>query len=158
MSELYEWVLLLHVTSAVILLGTGVGTAFQLHAAYRSQDTRVLATVARHTIRADWWFTATSATVQPASGLALIVLGGWDPTTSWIVTGALLYTLAMMCWIRAAWLQYRIARLSAQSQRSTGLLPEEAHRAMHQWRCLGWPALGALLATLAMMVMKPALW
>ena len=158
MIEFYGWVKWMHVVSATVLLGAGIGTAYQLWAAHRRRETAALAAVARNTVRADWLFTAPAALVQPATGLALVHIAGIDAGAGWLVASWALYAVALGCWVRVAWLQYRVARLAERSHRSGTALPEAGERAMREWFRLGWPALAALLATLALMVMKPTLW
>ena len=158
MIELYGWVKWMHIVSATLLLGTGIGTAFQLWAAHGRRESAALAAVARNTVRADWLFTAPAAVMQPATGLALVHIAGIDPQASWLLASWALYAVAMACWVRVAWLQYRVARLAEHAHGSGTALPEAVARAMREWFRLGWPALAALLATLALMVMKPTLW
>ena len=158
MIELYGWVKWMHIVSATLLLGTGIGTAFQLWAAHRRRKSAALAAVARNTVWADWLFTAPTAVAQPVTGLALVHITGVDAGASWLVASWALYAVAMACWVRVAQLQYRVARLAEHAHGSSTTLPEAGERAMREWFRLGWPALAALLATLALMVMKPTLW
>ncbi len=67
----YEIVKTLHVVSATILFGTGLGTAFFMWRADRSGDVAAVAFAARHTVLADWLFTAPAVVFQPLSGLWL---------------------------------------------------------------------------------------
>src|SRR3546814_7828668 len=79
MTDLYLVVQWLHVLSATVLFGTGIGIAFFLWAAHLGGDVATIAGVSRLVVRADWIFTATAGIVQPLSGAVLIGLGGWDP-------------------------------------------------------------------------------
>ena len=70
---------ILHIVSATILFGTGLGTAVQMWLTHRSGDPRALAVVARNVVRADFFFTAPAVVVQPVTGAALIAPTGADP-------------------------------------------------------------------------------
>ena len=158
MSELYGWVKWMHIVSATLLLGAGVGTAFQLYAAHRARQSAALAVVTRNTVRADWLFTAPATVAQPVTGLALIHLGGFDAQASWLIASWGLYAGAIACWARVVWLQHRVAKLAEDAHRTRTEPPVAYQRAMREWVGLGWPAYTALVTTLGLMVMKPTLW
>jgi uncharacterized membrane protein len=111
--------------------------------------------IGRLVVCADWIFTGTSGVVQPASGIALIVLAGWDPWSGWLVATYLLYALAFACWVPVVVLQIRATRLAEQAEAAGAALPEAYHRAMRLWFALGWPAFIALMAVFLLMVGKP---
>lgn len=48
---------MLHIVSATVLFGTGIGTAFVVWRAYRSGEVATIAFAARHAVIADWLFT-----------------------------------------------------------------------------------------------------
>lgn len=76
---LIEWV---HVLSATVLFGTGIGSAYYLLAATLRRDAALVAGVARLVVWADWLFTATTAVIQPLTGLWLAHLAGFPLGTS----------------------------------------------------------------------------
>ncbi len=85
MSEPYLWLKWLHIVSATVLFGTGIGTAFQMWMAHRSGSIEAIAVVARHTVLADWLFTLTAGLVQPTSGVALALVTGQGLAAGWLV-------------------------------------------------------------------------
>lgn len=148
----------LHLVSAAVLFGTGLGTALHMWLAHLSGDLRAIAVVARNVVRADWWFTAPSAVAQPLSGLALVHLAGYDPFESWLVAAYALYAVAAICWLVVVRLQIEARDLAVAAACDGTALPPAYHRAMRAWFALGWPAFVALLATFWLMVAKPAIW
>lgn len=158
MSDPYLWLKWLHVLSAVVLFGTGLGTALQMWLAHLHRDPRAIAVVARNVVLVDWLFTATSGAVQPVSGALLVTLSGIDPFESWLVASYLLYAVAAVCWFPVVWLQTRVRDIAADAVRHETQLPPEYDRYMRAWFWLGWPAFSSLLAIFALMVMRPALW
>lgn len=147
-----------HVLSAALLFGTGLGTAFFMWFTHRSGDVGAIARVARLTVLADWVFTTPAVIVQPLSGFAMAHLAGFDWRTPWILLALALYLLAGLCWIPVVFLQRRARDLAVAALRQGSALPPAYQRAMRGWFALGWPAFLAVLATYWLMVAKPALW
>lgn len=69
----WKWV---HILSAAVLFGTGLGIAFFMLMAHRTGNPLIIAGVGRIVIAADFLFTATAVVVQPVSGIALAALAG----------------------------------------------------------------------------------
>ena len=66
---LYEIVKTVHILSATILFGTGLGTAWFMWRADRSGDAASIVATARNVVLADWLFTTPAIILQPLSGL-----------------------------------------------------------------------------------------
>lgn len=158
MSEAYLWIKWIHILSGMLLFGTGLGTAFHLYATHLRGDVAAIAAATRNTVLADWLFIASSGVIQPASGLVLIHLAGFDYFESWLIATYVLYGIAAICWIRVVFLQYRMRVLAETARATASALPPDYYSAMRLWFALGWPAFIALLVILALMVVKPALW
>lgn len=148
----------LHIVSAALLFGTGLGTAFFMWFTHRGGDVRAIATAARLTVRADYWFTLPAVIVQPLSGFAMLYMAGLDWRLPWIEASLALYVVAGACWIPVVVLQRTARDLAAAALRAGTPLPATYHRAMRWWFWLGWPAFSAVLLTYWLMVAKPALW
>lgn len=85
----------------------------------------------------------------------MIVDGGIDPTSSWIVLGAALYVLAGLCWIPVVWLQIRMKKMLEASVAGRGLDQTAYDRLRRAWFLLGWPAFLGLAVVFWLMVAKP---
>jgi uncharacterized membrane protein len=157
MSDAYGWLKLLHVLSAALLFGTGLGTAFHMWLAHRSGDLRAIAAAARSTVLADWLFTAPAVLLQPATGLLLAERAGLDLAARWLLLVYALYLVAGACWLPVVWLQLRVRTLAAAAVATGRPLPPAYRRCMRAWFWLGWPAFAAMLAIYALMVMRPEL-
>lgn len=145
----------LHLLSATILFGTGLGTAFHLWVTHRGGEVRAIASAARTVVLADFLFTTPAVLVQPATGWALARLDGIDLLEPWLVAAYGLYLLVGACWLPVVWLQLRIRRLAAEAAGADAPLPPAYHRAMRWWFALGWPAFLAMIAIFWLMVAKP---
>ncbi|WP_425052010.1 DUF2269 family protein [Psychromarinibacter sp. S121] len=156
-----DWYLVLkwlHILSSTVLFGTGIGTAFQMVWAMRTGRVETVHSVASGVVVADWIFTTPAGIVQPATGLALVFLGGWGWDASWLIVTYAAYALAFVCWAPVVRLQIRIRDLARDAMDNGEPLPDEARRLYRLWFALGWPAFGALVGVFWMMVAKPALW
>ena len=158
MSDGYLWLKVLHVLSATILFGTGVGTAFLMYVTHLRGSTPEIVAATRNTILADWSFTLPSGVVQPVTGLALAWIAGFDLLAGWLTLSYVLYIVAIGCWVRVVALQYRVHALAQDALQDSEALPPEYFRAMREWFVLGWPAFLSLVAVFVLMVMKPPLW
>lgn len=148
-----KWV---HVVSSTVLFGTGLGTAYYMLQGWRSGQPVIAAAVGRMVIRADWIFTLTAGIVQPATGIGLMVLEGWQPQTPWLVATYILYAIAFACWAPVVALQIQATRIAAATLEGAPL-PDVYHRKMRAWFLLGWPAFIALLIIFFLMIAKPGL-
>ncbi|MBF0355989.1 MAG: DUF2269 domain-containing protein [Alphaproteobacteria bacterium] len=146
---------IVHILSATLLFGTGLGTAFHMWFAYRRGDASTLATVTSNVVMADWLFTATSGVMQVATGIALIILGGHHPHALWLVIVYVLYFLALVCWLPVVAIQYKVRDLAKAAANAGQPLPSKARRLMLIWFALGWPAFLALVGIFALMVIRP---
>lgn len=155
MSSTYLWIKLAHVISATVLFGTGLGTAFQMWMAHRGGDPRAVAAVARNVVIADLVFTTPAAILQPATGIVLMRLAGFDPASGWLLATYALYGLAGACWLPVVWLQIRIRDLARDAVATGRPLPDDYHRCMRAWFRLGWPAFTAVIVIFWLMLMKP---
>lgn len=158
MNDPFLWIKWLHILSAIVLFGTGLGTAFHMFVTYCRGDVNAIAVSVRNTVLADWVFTAIAGVLQPMTGLLLIILGGYDPFESWLVLTYVLYVVAGACWLKVVQLQYRMRNSAGAAVRRGEALPSEYRKTMRLWFILGWPAFLSLLAVTLLMVMKPVLW
>ena len=144
----------LHVLSATVLFGTGLGIAFFFWSSRQSDDhARLFA--ARTTVLADFLFTLPAVILQPLTGAWLILRGGIDPRAPWILLSLVLYGLAGLCWIPVVRLQIRMKRM-LEARIAGGAFDERAYERLRRtWFLLGWPAFLALIAVFWLMVAKP---
>lgn len=145
-----------HLLSAAVLLGTGIGIAYFMFTACISRNLEALRVVARNVIIADWIFTASAVVIQPLTGAWMMIERGWPFTSNWFIATALLYVAVGACWIPVVCLQYRMARLAREAV-SYAALGVEFKRSSHWWVALGLPAFVMVLALYALMVFKPGI-
>ncbi|HEY7808550.1 MAG TPA: DUF2269 domain-containing protein [Croceibacterium sp.] len=146
----------IHVVSATILFGTGLGIAFFFLMGFRSDDTRAAYEVARTTTIADMLFTLTAGVVQPLTGFAMLHRAGIDPWSRWLEWTYALYAVALACWLPVVWLQLRMRDMLRAKLGSEAIDEARLRRYFRIWFVLGWPAFLGLIAIFWLMVDKPA--
>lgn len=149
----YGLIKTLHIISATVLFGTGLGTAYFMWSANRTRDARVVAATARHVVRADWLFTTPTVVFQPLSGAWLVQAAGYS-WASWVGLSLGLYALAGLCWLPVVWLQMRMRDAAHTAAANGQALPDTYWRDAKIWFWLGVPAFSAMAGVFFLMVFK----
>jgi len=157
MDDLATWLKLIHILSATVLFGTGMGTAFFMWRADKAGDVAAIAVTARHVVLADLLFTTPAVIVQPVTGVWLAFERGYDFTEPWLWAAIALYILTGACWLPVVWLQAKMRDMAEAARNSGKALPARYHRFMRIWFILGWPAFSAVIAIFILMLFRPDL-
>jgi uncharacterized membrane protein len=144
---------LIHILSATLLLGTGMGIAFFMFMAVRTGNLEHIRRTARHVVLADWLFTTPAVITQLATGIALMKILGYSFSSAWFYWVIGLFILVGACWIPVVFIQIKLRNL-AQAE----LLPEQFRKLFTIWIYLGIPAFISVLAIFYLMVFKPSLF
>lgn len=145
----YLWVKLLHILSATVLFGTGMGTAFFMLRAYLSRNNEAIAVTTRNVVLADWLFTTPAVLVQLATGLWLTSRLGIAFDSAWFAAVISLFVFVGGCWIPVVWIQIRIRNLIA-----AGASRESYRKLMQTWVVLGVLAFSSVIVLFYLMVSK----
>ncbi len=146
---LYSWVKLLHILSATILLGTGIGIAFFMLKAHLSGNKQAIAVTAHNVVIADWLFTTPAVIIQFTTGLWLTYRLGIPFNSVWFVAVLGLFIFVGLCWVPVVRIQIRIKDLIQNDGRV-----EDYRRLMRVWILLGIPAFCGVLVLFFLMVSK----
>jgi uncharacterized membrane protein len=146
----------LHILSSTLLFGTGLGSAFYMFFASLTRDARVVATVVRYVVIADYAFTTPTIIIQPVTGLYLIHLAGFPLSSTWIAASIALYFLAGACWLPVVWMQIKMRDMAATASANNTELPPRYWAFLKWWVALGIVAFFALVVVFYLMVAKPA--
>ncbi|WAC27170.1 DUF2269 family protein [Ancylobacter sp. SL191] len=145
----------LHLIGAIVLIGTGAGIAFFMVMAHRTGNATKIAGVARIVVRADFLFTATAVVAQPITGVLLAREVGYPLTESWIVLSVILYLVIGAFWVPVLVIQMRVRDMAEAADTMHQPLPPQYHRLFWIWFAFGFPAFGAILAILWLMIARP---
>jgi uncharacterized membrane protein len=146
-----------HVIGACVLLGTGAGIAFFMLVAHLTGQAMTVAAVSRIVVLADFVFTATAVILQPVTGVWLAYEVGYPLTEGWLVLSITLYILTGAFWLPVVWMQMQMRDLAVQAAKTQSALPARYNRLFWTWFAFGFPAFGAVIAILWLMIAKPAL-
>lgn len=155
MTEWYLPIKWVHIVSSAVLFGTGAGIAYFFLRAHQTGDARIIASVSRDVVVADGIFTAMAVVLQPVTGFAMLWIGGYPLTATWIKLSLALYVLVGCCWLPVVWLQIRMRDLACEAVSVGTALPSTYHRYYSWWFALGWPAFLGVLVIFYLMVAKP---
>lgn len=148
--ELYLGVKLVHILSATLLFGTGLGTAFFMLRAYHGGDPNAMLSTAKTVVVADWLFTAPAVVLQVITGTWLTARLQIPYNSVWFVVVIGLFLLVGACWLPVVWIQIKIRDLL----RLGGTI-DECRSMMKFWIALGIPAFISVIVLFALMVYRP---
>ena len=148
--EFHLGIKFLHIVSATVLFGTGMGTAFFMLRAWLHGDREVLRATTKTVVLADWIFTTPAVVVQLLTGLWLTQQLGIPWGSGWFVSVILLFFLVGACWLPVVWIQIRL-----RERLDDGDTVDSCRALMRLWVALGIPAFTAVLLLFALMVYKP---
>ncbi len=147
----------IHILSATILFGTGIGTAFFMWMAYLSRNNTTLALTTKHVILADWFFTTPSVILQPVTGFWLMLTLHYPFNSLWFALTMGLYVLAGVCWVIVVFIQYKLHQMAKSIAQSNAVMPERYHNLMYWWFSLGVIAFGSIMVIYWLMISKAGL-
>jgi uncharacterized membrane protein len=146
----------IHILSAFLLFGTGLGSAFYKFVADRGGNISHIAYTNKNVVLADWLFTTPTVIIQPVTGIWMANQLNLPLTTPWIMTSLILYVIAGVCWLPVVVLQIRMRTLSQQALNDGTALPAQYHRYTKMWFWLGVPAFVAIILVIVLMVLRKA--
>ncbi|MHB8586758.1 MAG: DUF2269 family protein [Thermoplasmatota archaeon] len=163
LTAIYNSLKLIHIVSAIFLIGNWASLAIWKVTADRSGDSKVIAQIADRIYRIDRKVTTPVAIVAFAAGYGIIrplgFFGGLIAENGWAIWGLICFFLALAIWFFGMRpLEVRMADL-ADGSADRGENPSAEYRRMSVvW--LGLVALAIILGLVAgaLMVFKPVLW
>jgi uncharacterized membrane protein len=147
----------IHIVSAAVLFGTGLGIAFFKWITDRTGNTSAIRVTSEKVVLADWLFTLPAILVQALTGFALARLLGYPLLHGWLAWSIALFCLAGVCWIPVLWLQVRMRDLARAAECDDVPLGAKYRAYARLWFWLGVPAFTAVVLLFWIMVAKPAL-
>ena len=145
----YLLIKVIHIISAAVLFGTGLGIAFFMLKAHLSGNREAMAVTTTNAVLADWVFTTPAIVVQAATGLWLTARLSYPMNSLWFVLVVSLFAFVGLCWVPVVGIQIRIRNIITH-----GGHPDEYRGLMKFWVILGIPAFLGVLALYFLMVTK----
>ena len=154
--ELTAVLKLIHIASAIVMIGTGVGTAFFLWHAHRSRDLRSIVVTTRAALLTEWVFTLPAVLLLPVTGAWMLDATGRDIRLPWVAASLALYTIAGLVWVPSLVLKFRMRHLAVAALRRGARVPAALGRQLRWWFALWWLILLLALTILVLMVLRPS--
>jgi len=141
----------IHIISSTLLFGTGLGSAFFMFMAYRSNDIEFMRKTNRLVVIVDFIFTTPAVIIQLASGLLLLSYLQIAWTTTWSLLVLSLYAAVGLFWIPVVFLQIALRDQANKLEKPN----KDYHAKMKLWITLGSFAFPTVLVLFGLMVFKP---
>lgn len=151
----YEVIKTIHILSATVLFGTGLGIAFFFFCANRGEDIAARFFAARITVLMDFAFTLPAVILQPLTGFWLMHQANYEWKEPWLAGTFIIYLIAGLCWVPVVWIQIKLKTILQNCMKANAPLPADYHRLYRWWFMLGLPAFTGLVAAFFLMVIKP---
>ena len=146
----------IHIASAAVLFGTGLGIAFFKWITDRSGNVAAIRVISEKVVLADWLFTLPAIVVQAVTGVALMRTLNYSLSHPWLLWSIALFCLAGLCWIPVVWLQIRMRDIAREAERDAAPSMGQGYRNYARlWFWLGVPAFAAVILVFWLMVTKP---
>jgi uncharacterized membrane protein len=152
---LFNWIKVLHVISAAVLFGTGIGTVVYKMLANRTKNIEIISLATNHVVRAGAIFTAIAGFIQPISGLVMIVIKPYPVTMLWVFGSIIGYFVAALFWFPASYIQVKLCSIAKTSCNQNTKLPPHYYSYYKIWLALGWAAFISLIAVFFLMSNRP---
>ena len=133
----YNTLIFIHITSVILLLGVGGGSAFYKFMADKSGNLEVIVHTNKIVVLADWLFTTPSVILQPISGFMLMSLMGYSLDNSWLFISVMLYIFSILLWLVAVYLQIHMKNMAILTQKEKKNLDEDYFKLVNYWIGLG---------------------
>ena len=146
----YILVKTLHIISATILFGTGVGSAFYLFFGYFRKNAIAFAEIVSLVVLADWIFTTPAIVIQFITGIYLTSLLHFSFSSLWFVLVAGFFCLIGMLWLPVVFIQIKMKKILLQNPSFT----PEVKKLFRSWVILGCIAFSSMLLLFWLMVSK----
>lgn len=146
---------LVHILSAVVLVGTGFGIAFFKWIVDRTGNLGAMRIISEKVVLADWIFTLPAIVVQAVTGVALAHVAGYPLTRGWLLGAIGLFCIAGLCWLPVVHLQIRMREIARACVAQDMPLGEKYFRYARIWFWLGVPGFLSVIAIFWLMVAKP---
>lgn len=152
---MYAWFKILHIISAAVLFGGGLGVAIYLLYVNQQKNLALIAQASATAVSATWLFTVLAAFVQAITGFVLVGLHGYASSTMWILGSILGFLVTGILWLPIVCLQIRCRDLAVTALQTNTPLSAEYRRCYRTWCCLTLLVWVVLVVVFYLMTNKP---
>ena len=140
----YFYIKLAHIICSTILMWTlGISAV------------TIAAQTARFVVIADLAVTTPALFIQFGTGATLLYLAAFNPAEAWILSGIMLYLIALACWVPTVGLQIKMRNLALALAKLDEPPGPDYHALERRWATLAVATFTALVGVLYFMLEKP---
>jgi uncharacterized membrane protein len=148
----------LHIIAAVFLFGFGMGSYLYLIAARRTQDPRLVASVAALVVRFDTWITTPAGMLQLITGYALVKTAGLSLASGWLLAAVGLFFAVGALWLPVLLLQKRMHALALAAATEARPLGGHFDALYRLWFWMGVAGFAGMFLIVLLMTTKSLPW
>lgn len=140
----------IHILSATLMIGTGLGSAFYLFVSYKTKQFSTVKDILNIVIIADLFFTTPSVITQLVTGLLLVDYLHINNTLWYVVVLSMSFGVLVL-WLFAVRIQYQLQKIGKIHTK----IPAIFHRKIKIWVYLGIPSFVLSIYLYYLMIFKP---
>lgn len=145
----YTILKMIHILSATIMIGTGLGSAFYLYITYKTAQFSTIKDVVKLVVLADLIFTTPSVIIQFITGILLAnKLHLYQ--TDWFKIVLVISFVVLILWLVAVYIQYKLKKISQQNR-----ITKTYTKLMQIWIYLGGISFVLAIYLYYLMIFKP---
>lgn len=144
----------IHIISAVLMVGTGFGSALYVFFSNRFGNLASQYFTNRMVVFCDWVVTTPAVIIQPISGYFLAKQLGMSFTSAWFMNIYLFYIIIGAAWLPVVWLQIQMRNMTNKAYRNNKPLDSRYKRYQYIWEGLGYIGFTGSVAIFFIMVTK----
>lgn len=146
----------IHIISAMLMVGTGFGSAIYVFFSNRFGNLSSQYFTNRMVVFCDWVITTPTILIQPITGLMLGVKMGVAFDSPWFLNIYLFYGLVGCAWLPVVWLQIKMKQMTDLAYKTGSPLDSRYKRYQYCWEGLGYIGFfGAIILFYLMIVKGP---
>ena len=128
----------LHIISAMLMVGTGFGSALYVFFSNRFGNLASQYFTNRMVVFCDWTITTPAVIIQPITGLMLGERMGMSLTSDWFINVYILYFTIGIAWLPVVWLQIQMKKMTDRAYLNNEPLDLRYKRYQYYWEGLGY--------------------
>ncbi|MHC5226373.1 DUF2269 family protein [Ignatzschineria sp. LJL83] len=146
----------LHIISAMLMVGTGFGSALYVFFSNRFGNLASQYFTNRMVVFCDWAITTPAVIIQPITGLMLGERMGMSFSSDWFINVYILYFLIGIAWLPVVWFQIQMKKMTDRAYLHNEPLDSRYKRYQYCWESLGYIGFtGAVLIFYIMVTKMP---
>lgn len=150
----YQLLLLLHILSAILVLGSGGGSAIYKFLSDRSENIQIINHTNKIVVIFDYVITLPAIILQFITGFLLVYNLSIPIYTDWLIHSIYLYIFAGILWIIAVFIQNRMYKLSQEAKNKQISLDLRYIKLVKYWTILGFFSFCSMIYILKLMIFK----